>query len=149
MADDLGSRAMIRSEHWRSMDEAGVRLAAALPIGFLLARPFKGRIDMRNHRKVVVIDNRITYCGSNNCADAAFAIKPRFAPWVDAMIRFEGPIVLQNQHVFASDWMAHTQGGSHRRSSPTRSRSARASRPRSSPRAPRCATRRCPRCSRA
>jgi cardiolipin synthase len=63
---------------------------------------------MRNHRKIVVIDNRITYCRSNNCADAAFAVKPKFAPWVDAMIRFEGPIVLQNQHVFAMDWMGHT-----------------------------------------
>jgi cardiolipin synthase len=109
MADDLGSRAMIRSEHWRGMADAGVRLAAALPIGFLLSRPLKGRIDMRNHRKIVVIDNRITYCGSNNCADAAFAIKPRFAPWVDAMIRFEGPIVRQNQHVFAADWMGHVK----------------------------------------
>ena len=127
MADDLGSRAMVRSEHWTAMAEAGVRLAVALPIGFLLSRPLKGRIDMRNHRKIVVIDNRITYCGSNNCADAAFAIKPRFAPWIDAMIRFEGPIVLQNQHVFATDWMAHTRRTS-RRSSPSRSRSARASR---------------------
>ena len=62
---------------------------------------------MRNHRKIVVIDNRVTYCGSNNCADAAFAVKPRFAPWVDAMMRFEGPIVRQNQHVFATDWMGH------------------------------------------
>jgi cardiolipin synthase len=86
-----------------------VRLAVALPIGFPLSRPLKGRIDMRNHRKIVVIDNRITYCGSNNCADAAFAIKPKFAPWVDAMIRFEGPIVRQNQHVFATDWMGHVK----------------------------------------
>lgn len=109
IADDLGSRAMIRSEHWKAMQEAGVRLAAALPIGFPLSRPLKGRIDMRNHRKIVVIDNRITYCGSNNCADAAFAIKPKFAPWVDAMMRFEGPIVLQNQHVFATDWMGHVK----------------------------------------
>jgi cardiolipin synthase A/B len=108
MADDLGSRAMVRSEHWKAMAEAGVRLAVALPIGFPLSRPLKGRIDMRNHRKIVVVDNRVTYTGSNNCADAAFAIKPRFAPWVDAMMRFEGPIVLQNQHVFAMDWMAHT-----------------------------------------
>ena len=89
------------------MDAAGVRLAVTLPIGIPLSRPLKGRIDMRNHRKIVVIDNRITYCGSHNCADAAFAIKPKFAPWVDAMMRFEGPIVRQNQHVFAADWMAH------------------------------------------
>jgi cardiolipin synthase len=107
MVDDLGSRALIRSRHWPDMAEAGVKLARALPIGSPLSRPFKGRIDMRNHRKIVVIDGRITYCGSQNCADAAFAVKPRYAPWVDAVMRFEGLIVRQNQHLFASDWMAH------------------------------------------
>jgi cardiolipin synthase len=107
MADDLGSRAMIRSEHWRDMAAAGVRLASALPIGNPFVRPLKGRIDMRNHRKIVVIDNRVTYCGSQNCCDAAFAVKPKYAPWVDAMMRFEGPVVRQNQQLFASDWMGH------------------------------------------
>mgnify|MGYP001811637672 FL=1 len=33
MADGLGSRVMIESEHWPAMREAGVRLASALPIG--------------------------------------------------------------------------------------------------------------------
>ncbi|UDQ87952.1 cardiolipin synthase [Xanthobacter autotrophicus] len=109
MADDLGSRALIRSPLWRDMAAAGVRLATALPIGNPLLRPFKGRIDMRNHRKIVVIDNAITYCGSQNCADAAFAVKAKFAPWVDVMARFEGPVVRQNQHLFASNWMAQVQ----------------------------------------
>ncbi|GAB4064326.1 cardiolipin synthase [Ancylobacter sonchi] len=108
MADDLGSRALIRSAYWRDMAASGVRLASALPIGNPLLRPFKGRIDMRNHRKIVVIDNAITYCGSQNCADAAFAVKASFAPWVDVMARFEGPVVRQNQHLFASNWMAQT-----------------------------------------
>lgn len=107
MVDDLGSRALIRSSHWADMAAAGVMLARALPIGNPLSRPLKGRIDMRNHRKIVVIDGRITYCGSQNCADAAFAVKARYAPWVDAVMRFEGPVVRQNQHLFASDWMAH------------------------------------------
>jgi cardiolipin synthase len=108
MADDVGSRRMIRSPHWEGMAAAGVRLARALPIGLFLIRVLKGRIDMRNHRKIVVVDNRVTYCGSQNCADAAFAIKAKYAPWVDLMIRFQGPIVRQNQHLFATDWMAHT-----------------------------------------
>lgn len=107
MADGLGSRAMIASEHWRGMRDAGVHLATALPIGNPLLRPLKGRIDLRNHRKIVVIDNAITYCGSQNCADSEFRVKAKFAPWVDAMMRFEGPIVRQNQHLFASDWMTH------------------------------------------
>jgi cardiolipin synthase len=97
---------MIASEHWKAMQEAGVQVATALAIGNPLLRPLRGRIDLRNHRKILVIDNRITYCGSQNCADPEFRIKAKFAPWVDAMMRFEGPIARQNQHLFASDWMA-------------------------------------------
>jgi cardiolipin synthase len=108
MADDLGSRLMIRSEHWQTMQDAGVQLAVALPIGNPLLRPLHGRIDLRNHRKIVVIDGRITYCGSQNCADPEFRVKPKYAPWVDAMMRFEGPVAVQNQRLFASDWIAHT-----------------------------------------
>lgn len=109
MADDMGSRKMIRSEHWQAMRAAGVRMAVGLPIGNPLLRPllrpFIGRIDLRNHRKIVVIDDRITYCGSQNCADPEFLVKAKYAPWVDAVMRFEGPIARQNQILFASDWM--------------------------------------------
>src|SRR5271165_4826324 len=107
MADDLGSRTIIRSEHWHAMRAAGVRVAAGLPIGNPLLRPFHGRIDLRNHRKIVVIDDYITYCGSQNCADPEFLVKAKYAPWVDAVMRFEGPIVRQNQFLFASDWMTY------------------------------------------
>jgi cardiolipin synthase len=107
MADDLGSRTMIRSGHWQAMRAAGVRVAAALPIGHPVLRPFQGRIDLRNHRKIVVIDGGITYCGSQNCADPEFLVKAKYGPWVDAVMRFEGPIARQNQFLFASDWMTY------------------------------------------
>jgi cardiolipin synthase A/B len=107
MADGLGSRMMIKSEHWRAMREAGVHVAIALPVGNILLRPLVGRVDLRNHRKILVVDGRITYCGSQNCADPQFRVKPKYAPWVDAMMRFEGPVVRQNQYLFASDWMSH------------------------------------------
>jgi cardiolipin synthase len=109
MADDLGSRAMIRSAHWEGMRAAGVRVASGLPIGNPLLRPFMGRIDLRNHRKILVIDDRITYCGSQNCADPEFLVKAKYAPWVDAVMRFEGPIARQNEFLFASDWMTYVQ----------------------------------------
>ncbi|MCA9005237.1 MAG: cardiolipin synthase [Planctomycetaceae bacterium] len=105
MADDLGSRLLIKSSHWNDLKAAGVKTAVALPIGNPLLRPFVGRIDLRNHRKIVVIDHSITYCGSQNCSDPEFRVKPRYAPWVDAVIRFEGPVARQNQHLFVSDWM--------------------------------------------
>ncbi len=109
MADDLGSRHMIRSEHWAAMAAAGVRLARALPIDNVAKQLLRQRIDLRNHRKIVVIDNWITYCGSQNAADAAFSPKPNFAPWVDVLVRFEGPIARQNQLLFAGDWLGHVE----------------------------------------
>lgn len=113
MADGLGSRAMTGSTHWKSMQVAGVQTAIALPLKNILLLPlllpFHGRVDLRNHRKIVVIDHNITYCGSQNCSDPEFKVKAKYAPWVDAMIRFEGPIAQQNQQLFASDWMAHVE----------------------------------------
>lgn len=97
---------MIRHPLWAQMQAAGVRVAAALQIGNPLLQILFGRVDLRNHRKILVIDNNITYCGSRICADAAFLPKARLAPWVDAVIRFTGPIARQNQYIFTSYWMA-------------------------------------------
>jgi cardiolipin synthase len=107
MADDLGSRSMIGSKHWRSMGDAGAKLAVALRIGNPLLHPIRGRLDLRNHRKLAVIDGGISYCGSQNCADPEFLVKKKFAPWVDVLARFEGPISHQNQHIFVADWMMY------------------------------------------
>lgn len=108
IVDDLGSRDFIRGEHWSAMGRAGVQLARAQPIGNIVVRILKGRVDVRNHRKIVVIDNHITYCGSQNCADPEFAVKAKYAPWVDAVVRFEGPIARQNQQLFLADWLICT-----------------------------------------
>ncbi len=107
LVDDVGSRRLIRSALWPRMREAGVHLAIALPVGNPLVEALFKRIDLRNHRKIVVIDGSVTWAGSRNCADAAFATKPRFAPWVDVLLRIEGPVVRQFQSVFLRDWMLH------------------------------------------
>jgi len=108
MVDGLGSRDLIRSAHWKAMKEAGVHAAIALRVANPLRPILRGRIDLRNHRKIVVVDGRITYCGSQNCADPEFRVKAKFAPWVDAVMRFEGPVARQNQRLFVADWMAST-----------------------------------------
>jgi cardiolipin synthase len=107
LVDDLGSRSLIKSEHWVDMEAAGVKLQRALPIGNVFLRPFYGRIDLRNHRKILIIDNHITYCGSQNCADPEFLPKAKYAPWVDVVLRMEGPIARQNQSIFVTDWMTY------------------------------------------
>ena len=108
MADALGSRDFIRGPRWRQLREAGVHLLAAMEDIPRLGRFALGRVDLRNHRKLVVIDNRIAFCGSQNCADPQFRVKAKYAPWIDILLRCEGPVVRQAQHLFLATWIAET-----------------------------------------
>ncbi len=109
MVDAVGSRAFTRSALWHQMGAAGVELARALPIDRLLRVLLTSRIDLRNHRKITVIDGRVAHLGSQNCADPEFRIKAKYAPWVDLMVRVEGPVVAQKQLLFASDWLKEVE----------------------------------------
>ena len=108
MADGLGSRDMVKSKLWQRMTDAGVHTAVALSFKHFFRTLVLSRIDLRNHRKITLIDCKITYCGSRNSADPEFRIKPKFAPWVDILLRVTGPVVAQNQLLFASDWIVTT-----------------------------------------
>ncbi|WP_199711775.1 cardiolipin synthase [Alginatibacterium sediminis] len=107
MVDDIGSQLLIKSPLWKELQTAGVKLCRVLKVGNPILRILNGRIDLRNHRKILVIDNQLTYCGSQNCADPEFLTKAKYAPWVDVVVRLTGPIVRENQHLFATDWMTY------------------------------------------
>jgi len=106
LADALGSRQFVRSPLWEEMRASGVDAREALPVGNLAWTLIRGRVDLRNHRKALIVDNAVAWCGSQNAADPEFRIKPRFAPWVDIMTRWHGPIARHWQFLFAADWMA-------------------------------------------
>jgi cardiolipin synthase len=108
MADGLGSRKFVRSKYWREMRSAGVKLSVALPMRWVVDTILFSRLDLRNHRKITVIDSCITWCGSQNCADSEFLVKAKYAPWVDIMVRLKGPVVAQNQLLYASDWLLNS-----------------------------------------
>lgn len=106
--DTLGSRAFLTSARWKQMRDAGAHLLAELDDIPRLGRLAVGRPDLRNHRKIAVIDGRIAFIGSQNCADPAFRVKPKFAPWIDVLARCEGPIVRQAQALFLHTWIEGT-----------------------------------------
>jgi cardiolipin synthase len=108
MVDALGSRKLAQSRAWANLSEAGVKTGLAFGFRVALLHMFFARVDIRNHRKIAVIDGRIAYVGSQNCADAAFLPKWKYAPWVDILARIEGPITWQVQRLFAEDWELHT-----------------------------------------
>ena len=108
MVDSLGSRDFIRSATFKQMRSAGAHLHATLADISRLRHMAFSRVDLRDHRKMVVIDNRIAFCGSQNFASPEFRVKPKFAPWIDVLLRIEGPLVRQMQYLFLSGWIPET-----------------------------------------
>jgi len=106
LVDGLGSRSFLRSRLRRKLRAGGVQVAEALPVNPV--RLLLSRIDLRNHRKIVVVDGAVGYTGSQNIANADFAPKARYAPWVDAMVRIHGPAVRDLQILFVEDWFLDT-----------------------------------------
>jgi cardiolipin synthase len=99
-----------RAETVAFLNDNGIEWHAMLPL-----RPLKGqwqRPDMRNHRKLVVVDGRVGFSGSQNLIDSTYNspknIK-RGLHWKDLMMRVEGPVVRELNAVFITDWYSETQ----------------------------------------
>ncbi|MCW4385977.1 cardiolipin synthase [Salinibacterium sp. SYSU T00001] len=93
----------------RRLTEAGIQWQLMLPI-----QPLKGRyqrLDLRNHRKLVVIDGELAFTGSQNMVDSSYNKRgniKRGLHWKDLMVEFDGPIVAGINALFLSDWYAET-----------------------------------------
>lgn len=102
LLDGMGSKTFLSSSTCQGLRDNGVHVVTALPANILRAAFV--RLDLRNHRKITVIDNKIGYMGSQNIAEPSFAPKPKFAPWIDASVRITGAIVRELQAIFVQDW---------------------------------------------
>lgn len=104
LVDGVGSSRMLKSMA-PGLRRDGVEVRAALPVK-LFRRPL-ARIDVRNHRKLAVIDGRVAYAGSQNICDANYG-HASIGAWHDLTARITGPIVYQLQMLFCEDWAAET-----------------------------------------
>lgn len=100
LIDDAGAR-----YSWPPIDKAlrarGVPVARFLKV---LAPWSVAYANMRNHRKLLVVDGNIGFTGGMNIRDDCVrAAKPQSAT-LDLHFRFEGPVVTQLMDVFAGDW---------------------------------------------
>jgi len=100
LADAVGSRQLFRRSA-PAMRQQGIRIYPVLPAN-LWRIPFK-RLDLRNHRKLAVIDGQIAYTGSQNIVEAHYGHR-RAGAWHDIMARITGPAVWQLQGIFLEDW---------------------------------------------
>lgn len=108
--DHIGSKGIpVYKEMVKRLEGTGIQWAPMLPI-----RPLKGEVrrpDLRNHRKILVVDGRVAFSGSQNLIEACYD-KPKNQAlgraWVELMARIEGPAVQELNVVFATDWFTET-----------------------------------------
>ncbi|MFC6356770.1 cardiolipin synthase [Luethyella okanaganae] len=104
-------------DHWASwrtrdykatlarLDAMGAQWHLMLPV-----QPLKGnnqRLDLRNHRKILVVDGNVAFTGSQNVIDRSYnkaSNVKRGLKWQELVARVEGPIVDAINLIFITDW---------------------------------------------
>ena len=110
IADDFGSSRFLKSDWAKRLKAAGVQVERSLPVGII--KSLSKRTDLRNHRKLVVIDQAIGYIGSFNLVDpVSFKKEADVGQWVDIMARVEGHVVSSLAVVFNTDFIFDNVGG--------------------------------------
>ena len=93
----------------KRLNRMGVRWQLMLPV-----QPFRGRYqrpDLRNHRKILVVDGEVGFMGSQNIIDRSYNKRSnirRGLKWKELVVRVEGPIVSGLEAIFATDWYLET-----------------------------------------
>ena len=110
LLDHIGS---LRSTGYRrtlaELTRIGVRWQLTLPV-----QPLRGRYqrpDLRNHRKLVVVDGAVAWAGSQNLVDRSYnkrVHRRSGRQWQDLMVRLQGPVVQEVDTLFVTDWYSET-----------------------------------------
>ncbi|MGP6174684.1 cardiolipin synthase [Corynebacterium sp. A21] len=93
----------------RRLSAIGVDWHLMLPL-----QPWRGKFrrpDLRNHRKMLIIDGRIAFMGSMNMIDRSYLVRQNVKAgrqWVDVMVELSGPIVASMEMLFAVDWYSES-----------------------------------------
>ncbi|MFH8251080.1 cardiolipin synthase [Microbacterium sp. B2969] len=110
LADYIATRKVPNSKEMTAeLDRIGVEWAWMLPV-----QPFKGkyqRPDLRNHRKIVVVDGTVAFTGSQNLIDRTYDSpknQKRGLKWQELVTRVDGPAGSALNVVFLSDWAIET-----------------------------------------
>lgn len=108
LIDAVGSLHSKRKQ-FLNLVRAGGRYAEFFPPAFGF-RLFNLKINYRNHRKIVVIDNQIGYTGGMNIRDDHMSLDKHISPWIDMHIKVQGSAVIDLQKTFLRDWRFSYKG---------------------------------------
>lgn len=100
LVDAMGSMGMPAGV-LRDLKRQGVQVRRFMP---LLHNPLHGRINLRNHRKLVIADGTRLWSGGRNLASEYFVDRPGHPAWIDLSYEVHGPLAAQALAQFNTDW---------------------------------------------
>lgn len=98
---DGWSDLLVAGAGWKRLSELGVVTTQFLPLRFW---PLRVNLNLRNHRKLLVIDGSVAYTGGINIRDAHMLLPQRSEAIADLHFGVRGPVVAQLEECFISDW---------------------------------------------
>lgn len=103
--DGIGSFSLSK-KYLKKLNDIGVEVYPFLPFKF---GRFLASLNYRNHRKIIVVDNKIAFTGGINISDKYLKGDPKLGNWHDMHLRIEGSAAAQLNYVFAMDWYLVSQ----------------------------------------
>lgn len=98
--DSMGCRT-VKNRFWRELNRCGIQTAEFFPA--LLGR-LQLRVNYRNHRKIVIIDDKVGYVGGFNVGKEYIGLDKNFGYWRDTHLRIQGGAIIGLQLRFILDW---------------------------------------------
>lgn len=98
--DAIGSHKLPKST-LAPLTQAGGKAAPFLPINILRRRI---QVNLRNHRKILVVDGKTGFVGGMNIGKEYLGEDPDLGYWRDTHLRIQGPAVSNLAYIFAEDW---------------------------------------------
>ena len=93
---------------FRKLIKAGGEIATFIPV---LHSPLRGRTNLRNHRKLIVVDHHYVMAGGTNIGGEYMGPTPSEKRWKDFAFVLEGPSTRHYWEVFWADWEFATGRG--------------------------------------
>lgn len=101
LVDGIGALGSF-SRMGRRLLQSGAEVASFFPLRFPLGRL---RINLRNHRKILVVDGRVGFTGGMNISCRHLLANENPGRAEDLHFRIDGPVVAELQHAFCEDWL--------------------------------------------
>ena len=98
--DSMGCRT-VSHKYWEQLNTEGIKTAEFFPA---VLKRLQLRVNYRNHRKIVVIDNKVGYVGGFNIGKEYISLDEKFGYWRDTHLRIQGSGIVGLQLRFLLDW---------------------------------------------